>query len=104
MKLLDDLRNALSDVVDRLESFFSAFFGAAVHAVEAGGGELLVTLATSAVAAAEATPGGGSAKFDAAKASVLAGLSSAGVPILKNAVHIAIETAVANLRAGQVTS
>ena len=98
-------------------SIITSFFGHVAHLFEGtgkhvvsfldsladtilrNGGQLLIEAATKAVLAAE-TPGtSGPDKFNAAKAIVVSELSAAGIPIVVNAIHAAIEGAVANMKA-----
>lgn len=65
------------------------------------GGALLLEAATAAVIAAEAQGGSGRDKFDAARGSVIATLEAKSLPIVMNAIHGAIEIAVAALKEKQ---
>lgn len=65
------------------------------------GGTMLLEAATQAVIAAEQSGGSGRDKFDAAKGSVIATLQASSLPIVMNAVHGAIEIAVAALKEKQ---
>jgi hypothetical protein len=94
-----------------IESFFSSilanvtsFLSNVAHSIAANGGPVLIELATAAVAAAEAQGGSGKDKFNAAVASVTAGLEAKGVPVVLNAVNAAIEAAVANQNAAKPAS
>lgn len=62
------------------------------------GGALLLNAAFEAVRAAEAQGGSGSDKFNAAKSTVIAKLEDEGIDVVINAVHGAIESAVARLK------
>lgn len=103
MSFFSDLGDKLKSLADEILEFVESFFGAAIKAVEQNGGPLLVQLATDAVAAAEASGGSGGQKLQAAVDSVVAGLKTNGVPVVLNAVNIAVETAVANLKASQAS-
>jgi hypothetical protein len=90
-KVVKEAKEVVSDI-------FSAFTSAGTQLLR-DGGPVLITAATEAVIAAETTPGDSNAKFQAAEAAVLAELKDKGLPIVKNAVRLAIENAVANLKA-----
>ena len=89
-------------------SFFSkvwfvliAFFTAGVKAIANGGGKVLTDAALAGVRAAEATGDSGDVKFNAAWASVVSTLTAEGIPVATNAVRLAIEAAVAQIKAGK---
>lgn len=99
MSFFSDLGDQLKSLVEEALSFVESFFSAAIKAVAENGGPLLVSLAEAGVAAAEAAGGSGSDKAKAAFDSIVAGLQAQGVPVVINAVNIALETAVAKLKA-----
>lgn len=68
--------------------------------ISKNGGDFLIQVAYKAVVAAEANGGSGSDKFNAAKNSVVTALAAEGLPIVLNAVHGALEAAVAKMKAG----
>ena len=63
------------------------------------GGEFLAQTALTAVAAAETSGGTGTEKFNAAKAVVVTALEGQGIPVVLNAIHAALEGAVAHMKA-----
>jgi predicted RNA methylase len=94
------LRTFFSRVVSWFESV-SSFLQPAAAALAAGGGLVLIAAAKRAVAAVEADPSlltaAGSEKRGVALRMIAADLYAAGVPVVMNAVNIAIEAAVAGL-------
>lgn len=95
-----------SNVWQDIKGFFSdaekdavAFLDALASSIVKHGGAELMQAAADAVTVAETTGGTGAQKFAAAKSSVIADLTSKGIPILFNAVHAAIEAAVAQMQA-----
>jgi len=76
-------------------AFVLNFLSAGFKVIKKNGGKLLLSVAMDAVLAVEKTGGGN--KFDAAKEIVVTRLKSEGVPIVLNAVNIAIELAVAKM-------
>src|SRR4051812_46413286 len=98
MSWLKTLQNGWHFIVNESEKEALVFYHAVISSAEANGGKLLRDAATAAVSAAEVTGGSGQDKFNAALASVVSTLSTAGIPIVKNAVNGAIEAAVANLK------
>ena len=74
-----------------------AFLSAGAEVIEANGGKVLIAAALEAVAAAEKAGGNGGDKFKVAKDTVIARLEAASIPIVLNAVHLAIENAVAEM-------
>lgn len=72
-------------------------FEAGIKSVEQNGGKVLTDAAAAAVKAAEANGGTGKEKAFAAAAAVMAVLMAEGIPVLLNAVNIAIEMAVAEM-------
>jgi hypothetical protein len=81
-----------------------SFLSPALALIESNGGKILTDAAVAAVTAAEATGGSGQTKAAAAFASVSAVLVSEGIPVVKNAVNLAIETAVANMNASKAAT
>lgn len=98
MSFLDTLKAEIEQIFNTVTAFLGTFFNAAVQAVAAGGGQLLVQSAINAVTAAETAGGSGSDKFNAAKSAVIADLTAKGIPVITNAIHLAIEAAVANVK------
>ena len=86
----------------KLTGFFRsaslAFMSALLDDIEKSGGRLLQETALAAVKAAEEKGGSGSDKFSAAVTSIVATLTSLGVPFLTHAVNGAIEAAVAQIK------
>lgn len=74
-----------------------AFVQAGAKSIAENGGDLLVSAARDAVLAAEKAGGNGDDKAVAAEKAVIGALVSKGVPIVLNAVRIAIENAVAEM-------
>ncbi len=62
------------------------------------GGEFLAQTALAAVASAELTGGTGADKFNAAKTTVVTALEAKSIPVVLNAVHSALEGAVAHMK------
>lgn len=81
-----------------------AFMMAGAQSIASNGGPVLVQAAEDGVAAAEAAGGDGATKRAAALAAVIADLQKNGIPVVINAVNVAIETSVANLRAKQAAT
>jgi len=103
MSWLENLWNSIWDVIKLpLEAVLKAaeaFALAGAKSIAINGGLMLIDAATSAVEAMAATDGSGKDKRDAAINAVVAQLESKGVPVVENAVRLAVETAVANLKA-----
>ena len=95
MSILSPFLDFLHDLFSTASRAVSALTLAAARALTQGGGDLLAEAAMTAVAAAEAKGGSGSDKFAAAKSSVIATLEAKGVPLVLNAIHLAVESAVA---------
>lgn len=74
---------------------FEAFFQSLAENIAKNGGQILISAAVSAVAAAESKGGSGKEKLGFAQDAVVAVLASRGIPIVWNAVNGAIEAAVA---------
>lgn len=81
--------------------FLFTFFSAAAKVVYENGGKVLTDAAMEAVKAAEKSGGKGEAKFAAALASVVAVLQAEGIPVVMNAVRIAVEAAVAKMNSSK---
>lgn len=94
---LKEFQNKFHDIVHILQHPATSFFLAAIHNVEASGGEILRQGASDAVNAAENAGGTAEDKFKAAYNSVVATLKANGLPLVENAIKLAIEAAVANL-------
>lgn len=95
----------------RMMSFFTeaeqialTFLQAAASSIAASGGALLVSAAEQAVIAAEAQGGSGSDKLNAAVDAVKGTLANAGMQAAENAIRIAIEAAVAKMKADAAKS
>lgn len=101
MTFFTDLQSKIASAFAYLESLVTTFFSAGIKVIAANGGHVLLDAALSAVQAAEATGGSGPAKLAAAQTAVLATLKAEGIPVLQNAVNLAIEGAVAQLNASQ---
>lgn len=91
LKFLEALGHALFASVTRS-------FEAGIQSVVENGGELLIDAARDAVRAAEESSATGFDKFDVAFDHASARLKSEGLAVVKNAVSIAIENAVAELK------
>lgn len=100
-------------MLEKLEAFARMFLSegtallvtfilAGVRALEAGGGQLLVSAADAAVVAAESSKGSGTEKFDQAVEAVKGTLQSQGLAVLENAVRLGVEASVARLKAGKI--
>ena len=81
----------------RFGVILSTFLSAGAAAIVKGGGKVLIEAARDAVRAAEVAGGTGSEKRAAAIAVVVSTLTSKGLPVLYNAVFLAIEAAVAEM-------
>jgi hypothetical protein len=99
------LQNKFHDGVHTVEGIFTTseqealkVATAAAHYLEQNGGKVLRDAASAAVLSAELTPGDGIARASAAFASVIAVLASEGVPVIKSAVNLAIEMALADAK------
>jgi len=99
------MKLSISAILDYLEAFFSPigktvldFFHAAMMQVAKSGGEVLTAAALAAVKAAESEGVSGSEKFDAAKSALIDSLVNQGISFSINAIHIALESAVAKLK------
>lgn len=89
-KFVGFLKSVLSTV--------TSFLNPLARQIAKNGGALLLQTALAAVIAAEQSGAKGEDKFSAAKAVVLAKLKAEGIPIVLNAVHGAIEAAVAQIK------
>lgn len=96
------LRAAGHAIADEAVELLGTFFSAAAHSIAANGGPLLIQLAQDAVLAAETQGGNAGQKLQAAVDLVKAGLTAKGEPIVTNAIHLAIEASVAQLKAGVI--
>jgi len=100
MKLFDALNSLWDNLVEWLEDIgedILNFTKPLAKQIAKNGGKLLLDTALAAVVAAEQAGGSGSDKFDVAKNLVISELEVKGLPIVLNAVHGAIEAAVAKL-------
>lgn len=86
-------------LIQRLFNKYLGFLLAAATLLARSGGQALVQAARDAVAAAESQGGTGEEKFAAAKKAVVKSLQRQALPIITTAIHIAIESAVAELKA-----
>jgi len=93
------LQNAFHAFVQHFESDALSFVSSLASNIVANGGKVLTDAAIAAVTAAETNGGTGQEKFAAAVASVTATLTAEGLPVVTNAVHGAIEAAVAQIKA-----
>jgi hypothetical protein len=100
------LATLASNTFHRIEAFFTdeekivlPILEAAGKQILANGGPILLDAAMSAVGVAEKTSGTGVEKLAAATAEVVGVLKEKGVPVVMNAVNVAIEGSVAALRA-----
>lgn len=89
-KVKSFLKGLISDII--------GFFDPLAREIARNGGKLLLEAAMAAVIAAEQKGGSGEDKFKAAKATVIATLQSQSFPIVINAVHGALEAAVARMK------
>jgi len=99
MSLKKDIQNKWHDLVHIFDNTAAAFISALLNDIEKSGGQVLRDAAIEAVKAAEDAGGSGKEKFDAAVASVVATLTTQGIPIVIHAINGAIEAAVAQLKA-----
>lgn len=97
MSFFDNLWGIIQNLFANISSAVLVGTAQLLHSIEQNGGAVLVSAAAAAVAAAETQGGSGSDKFEAAKAAVISTLTSQGIPVVTNAVHGAIEAAVAAL-------
>lgn len=79
------------------KGFIYGFLSPLAAQIARNGGKLLLEAATQAVIAAEASGGSGEDKFKLAKKIVITRLEANGIPIVLNAVHGALEGAVARM-------
>lgn len=84
-------------ILQRLFNKFIGYLLPAARLLAQAGGDALIDAAKSAVAAAEAKGGTGEEKFIAAKKAVVKSLQKQGIPLVYNAINLAIEAAVAAL-------
>lgn len=99
MSFLKSLQNGWHFIVNDAEKEGVVFAHALIQSIQQNGGKVLQDAAIAGVAGAETVPGGAEAKLAAAFASVVAILTAEGIPVVKNAVHGAIEAALASQRA-----
>ncbi len=104
MSIKKDFQNAVHDFLNMFSAASVDFFEALASVIAASGGELLRNAAIAGVTAAEAAGGNGEDKFKAAKEAVIAALVANGMPIVINAIHGAIEAAVAEMNKTKVTA
>ncbi len=91
-----------SKILNTLKDIFTSFFSPLARQIARGGGVILLEAAMEAVKRAEEYEGKPSSeKFDLAKSIVIARLKANSIPIITNAVHGAIEAAVARLQEGR---
>ena len=100
MSIFTNLFHSIHEAAHGLGKGVGTFLSSLADSIAHNGGELLIDAATRAVAAAEATPGGGKDKFAAAQLSVITDLTAAGYPVVLHAINGAIEGAVARHKAG----
>lgn len=93
--------NQIKTFLKGLISDITGFLTPLAKQIAKSGGQLLLQAALDAVMAAEKQGGSGSAKFKAARASVVASLQTNGVPLIENAIQGAILAAVAKLNEGK---
>ena len=74
---------------------------AALQSLVSGGGAMLMDAATAAVKAAEETGADGDTKWEMAYEAVKGTIESEGRKVVKSAINLAIEMAVAKLKAAQ---
>lgn len=91
----------LWNLLGTLGHFILDFLMSGAELLAQNGGTFLIESAQDAVAAAENTGGDGAAKRAAAIAAVISDLTSKGVPIVMNAINLAIENAVAKMNAAK---
>ena len=97
--MLATLKKSVQNAFHRLVDSAQTGLEALARSIARNGGEVLTAAAAAAVAAAEAQGGSGAAKFQAARAAVVAVLTAKGIPLVENAVQGAILAAVADLNA-----
>lgn len=85
-------------LIQRLFDKFLGFLLPAATLLARSGGQALVQAAREAVAAAESQGGSGEDKLNAARKAVVKSLQRQALPVITNAINIAIETAVAELK------
>jgi hypothetical protein len=98
------IENSVKSLFTEAESEAMVFLDALAASIEANGGAVLRAAAVNAVAAAEAVGGSATVKLAAATTSIIATLTSQGIPVVENAVNGAIEAAVAALPANVAVS
>ncbi len=102
MSIITSFFGHVAHLFDGTGKHVVSFLDSLADTIYKNGGQALIDAATKAVIAVE-TPGtSGADKFEAAKAIVVSELHAAGIAVVTNAVHSAIEGAVANLNAAKV--
>jgi hypothetical protein len=84
-------------LIERLFNKFLGYLLPAAKLLARSGGQALIAAAQEAVLAAEKTNGSGEDKLNAARKAVVKSLQRQGLPVITNAINLAIETAVASM-------
>lgn len=94
-----------SNEIHAVEAWFSSeekvilnFLEGAAKQIVNAGGPILINAAIAAVTAAETAGGSGADKFKAAVTATENVIKTQGIPMVSNAIAIAVEGAVANLK------
>ena len=96
------MEKAWAEVLEFLEEAFNwvkPIFSAALKQLIKGGGATLVLAATNAVSAAQTAGGSGDEKYEMAFNAVKETIKDSGQEALDSAINLAIEMAVAKLKA-----
>lgn len=90
---------SISSIFDSARDQLADFFVPFIRTVLNNGGQILLQAAMKGVIAAEQENVPGEEKFKIAKNAVIIELKTKGIPVVINAVHSAIEAAVAKMKA-----
>ncbi|MPY72149.1 MAG: hypothetical protein GEU92_18980 [Alphaproteobacteria bacterium] len=102
MSWFDNVWSAIWRVIEitgeALLNAMQTFASAGIKSLAENGGMFLMDAALEAVKAAETNGGSGLDKLKSAKDSVVENLTTEGIEVVENAVNLAIELAVAQLK------
>ncbi|QDV34887.1 phage holin, LLH family [Tautonia plasticadhaerens] len=85
------------NLLQRLFNKFIGYLLPAAKLLARAGGEVLISAAKEAVLAAERQGGSGKDKYNAARKALVINLQAQSIPLIDNAINLAIESAVAAL-------
>lgn len=97
MSLIGRIKEDVEGLFTDGEKAAVAFAESLIGSIQSNGGTVLISAATGAVTAAEASGGTPAQKLAAAQAAVAKTLGDQGITVVQNAVNGAIEAAVAAL-------